>query len=583
MNTPASSSGPSFSITVSPAAGPSPSVTGVSSADAEARKELTSSIVPKPIRKKVRLPPGFSALHWNDLSNRLPSRFFFGFYLNMDAARFLNGYQSISDRQGSQNRSAVVCVVAAVALAVGAIAGYASQTASSSLYAPVAVKSVAQVALPQLGAAAAATNPSYATLQTADIPEQSQVHSQASNTFSSYSIAALFGMAVGAGLMALTRKTQPISMAAWTGSVYGIPLSTNAKPWTKYADELKATAKTICTPGKGILAADESNKTCGARLKSIGVENTEENRRSYRELLFTAPGFSEAISGVIMYEETLYQKAANGKTFVQLINEAGAVAGIKVDTGIAPLPGADDEGYTMGLDGLRERCQAYYKQGARFAKWRAVLRIDSKGLPSDRAISANATGLAQYAAICQEAGLVPIVEPEILMDGDHDIEIAAAAAERVLVAVYDALAVAGVMLEGTLLKPNMVTPGVDSGIKATPEDVAYYTVRTFARTVPAAVAGITFLSGGMSEEDASLNLSAINSIPYERKPWTLTFSFGRALQASTLKAWGGKEENKAKAQAVFEERAKANGLAQLGKYKGSGTAGESLFVKGYKY
>jgi fructose-bisphosphate aldolase class I len=331
------------------------------------------------------------------------------------------------------------------------------------------------------------------------------------------------------------------------------------------------------------LAADESNKTCGARLKSIGVENTEENRRAYRELLFTAPGFSEAISGVIMYEETLYQKDKNGKSFVQIINEAGAVAGIKVDTGIAPLPGADDEGYTMGLDGLRERCQAYYKQGARFAKWRAVLRIDSKGLPSDRSIMANATGLAQYAAICQECGLVPIVEPEILMDGDHDIETAAVVAERVLVAVYEALATCGVLLEGTLLKPNMVTPGVDSGIKATPEDVAYYTVRTFARTVPAAVAGITFLSGGMSEEEASLNLNAINAIPYERKPWVLTFSFGRALQASTLKAWGGKPENIPAAQKVFAERARANGLAQLGKYKGSGQAGESLFVKGYKY
>jgi len=270
---------------------------------------------------------------------------------------------------------------------------------------------------------------------------------------------------------------------------------------------------------------------------------------------------------------------------VQIINEAGAVSGIKVDTGIAPLPGADDEGYTMGLDGLRERCQEYYRQGARFAKWRAVLRIDSKGQPSDRSIMANATGLAQYAAICQECGLVPIVEPEILMDGDHDIEIAAACAERVLVAVYDALAVSGVLLEGTLLKPNMVTPGVDSGIKATPEDIAFYTVRTFARTVPAAVAGITFLSGGMSEEEASLNLNAINAIPYERKPWALTFSFGRALQATTLKTWGGKEENKAAAQAIFAERAKANGLAQLGQYKGSGKGAgtESLFVKGYKY
>jgi len=490
------------------------------------------------------------------------------------------------EQSAKSNFAVMVGAVAIVALTAGACAGYAS----TSLYAPVAttVRPAVQTSVYQgmrMGRPESMVAAYTPEQQAAEPVVYEQTVVQSSNTFATSSVAAFIGMMLGAGAMMLARvgTQKKAAMAAWTGTVYGVPLSTNAKPWTKYADELRATAKQICSPGKGILAADESNKTCGARLKSIGVENTEENRRAYRELLFTAPGFKEAISGVIMYEETLYQKCADGKTFVQAINEQGAVAGIKVDTGIAPLPGADDEGYTMGLDGLRERCQAYYKQGARFAKWRAVLRIDSKGLPSDRSILANATGLAQYAAICQESGLVPIVEPEILMDGDHDIEIAAACAERVLVAVYEALATCGVMLEGTLLKPNMVTPGVDSGIKATPEDVAYYTVRTFSRTVPAAVAGITFLSGGMSEEEASLNLNAINAIPYERKPWALTFSFGRALQASTLKAWGGKAENKAKAQQVFAERARANGLAQLGKYKGSGQAGESLFVKGYKY
>jgi fructose-bisphosphate aldolase class I len=497
-------------------------------------------------------------------------------------SQLLGGYQTIPERNAPKSSLAIVAAVAVCALTAGAAAGFASS--STSLYAPTAsaIRPAVQASTVQR-VAATPTNVVYSNVAQG-APSQTYENTS-SSTFATSSIAAFVGMMAGAGALVLARMTQskPVAMAAWTGHVYGVPLSTVDKPWTKHADELRATAKKICQPGKGILAADESNKTCGARFKSIGVENTEENRRAYRELLLTAPGFKDSISGVIMYEETLYQKDANGKSFVDIINEAGAVSGIKVDTGIAALPGADDEGYTMGLDGLRERCHEYYRQGARFAKWRAVLRIDSKGLPSDRSIMANATGLAQYAAICQECGLVPIVEPEILMDGDHDIETAAAVAERVLVAVYGALATCGVLLEGTLLKPNMVTPGVDSGIKATPEDIAYYTVRTFSRTVPPAVAGITFLSGGMSEEEASLNLNAINAIPMERKPWTLTFSFGRALQATTLKTWGGKVENKAAAQAVLAERAKANGMAQLGKYVGTGKAGESLFVKGYKY
>lgn len=500
----------------------------------------------------------------------------------------MSGYQSIPEKNAPKTSFvAVLGAVATVAMIAGAGVGYFTQP--SSMYSATTVQPALHTSVAQRFSAASASAPrAYAVPAQSDLvvpADAAPVQNAAS--LSVTSVSALVGVVMGMGAMVLARlgraPQQPQAAAAWTGSVYGVPMSSVSKPWTKYADELRATAKTIATPGKGILAADESNKTCGARFNSIGVENTEENRRAYREMLITGEGFGDHISGVIMYEETLYQKDKNGKKFVDIITEAGAVAGIKVDTGIAPLPGADDEGYTMGLDGLRERCQEYYRQGARFAKWRAVLRIDSKGLPSDRSIMANATGLAQYAAICQECGLVPIVEPEILMDGDHDIETAAVVAERVLVAVYDALAVCGVMLEGTLLKPNMVTPGVDSGIKATPEDVAYYTVRTFSRTVPAAVAAITFLSGGMSEEEASLNLNAINAIPMERKPWVLTFSFGRALQASTLKTWGGKEENVKAAQAVLFERAKANGMAQLGKYVGTGEKGESLFVKGYKY
>jgi len=354
--------------------------------------------------------------------------------------------------------------------------------------------------------------------------------------------------------------------------------------WSQYREELIQTARTIASPGRGILAADESTGTIGKRFQQIGVENNEANRAAYRELLFTAPNLSEHISGVILFEETLYQKAKDGTPFVDILRKAGIVIGIKVDKGVQNIPGTDGESFTMGLDGLLERCKKYYADGARFAKWRAVLKIGN-GCPSDRSILANAEGLAQYAALCQEAGLVPIVEPEILMDGDHDIEVAAAVTEKVLANVYKILETNGILLEGTLLKPNMVCPGTGCTKKYTPGDIAYYTVRTLARTVPAAVPGITFLSGGQSEEEASLNLSAMNKLDYV-KPWKLTFSYGRALQASTLKAWKGSPDNVAAAQKALLERAKANGLAQLGQYDGGiggAEAAATLYVANYKY
>ncbi|CAA6663716.1 unnamed protein product [Spirodela intermedia] len=352
----------------------------------------------------------------------------------------------------------------------------------------------------------------------------------------------------------------------------------------KYADELAKNAAYIGTPGKGILAADESTGTIGKRLSSINVENVESNRRTLRELLFTTPGALQYLSGVILFEETLYQKTAVGKPFVDVLNEGGVLPGIKVDKGTVELAGTNGETTTQGLDDLGKRCAKYYEAGARFAKWRAVLKIGATE-PSQLAITENANGLARYAIICQENGLVPIVEPEILVDGSHDIERCAAVTERVLAAVYKALNDHHVFLEGTLLKPNMVTPGSDAA-KVAPKVVAEHTVRALQRTVPAAVPAIVFLSGGQSEEEATLNLNAMNQLS-GKKPWSLSFSFGRALQQSTLKTWAGKEENVGKAQAAFLTRAKANSEATLGTYKGDAAKGEgvseSLHVKDYKY
>lgn len=353
-----------------------------------------------------------------------------------------------------------------------------------------------------------------------------------------------------------------------------------------YIDELKATAVALAAPGKGLLAADESTGTIGSRFKGINVENTEENRRAYRELLFTAPGdWNQYISGVIMYEETLSQKTASGTSFVDLLKAKGIITGIKVDKGVEALPGTDGETATMGLDGLGARCAAYYKQGARFAKWRAVLKISENGCPTEQSIHENAHGLARYAAICQANGLVPIVEPEVLMDGPHNLEKSAQVTEHVLVEVYRALHIHKVLLEGTLLKPNMVLAGSTCATKYTPQEIAKATVTTLQRTVPPAVPGIMFLSGGQSEDEATVNLNAINNAPGP-KPWSLTFSYGRALQASVLKAWKGDAANVPAAQEQFIIRAKANSEAQLGKFvtaAGAAASGESLYVKDYKY
>jgi len=352
-----------------------------------------------------------------------------------------------------------------------------------------------------------------------------------------------------------------------------------------YRAELIANAKAIATPGKGILAADESTNTIGSRFKSIDLENSEANRQAYRQLLFTTEGIENYISGVILYDETFWQKADDGTPFVELLKKKGILPGIKVDKGVKPLRGTDEETYTQGFDDLDKRCAHYYQHGARFAKWRAVLKIDTKSnCPSELSIEENARGLARYAAICQDNGLVPIVEPEVLMDGNHSLEVSVQVTQRVLAATYKALHDAHILLEGTLLKPNMVLAGM-AGTKASASDVAAATLTVLTRTVPAAVPGIVFLSGGQSEEEASLNLNAMNSLTFFKKPWTLSFSYGRALQHSAIKAWQGKAENIKAAQEVFLTRAKANSQATLGEYKGSSDAGasESLYVSNYVY
>lgn len=356
-------------------------------------------------------------------------------------------------------------------------------------------------------------------------------------------------------------------------------------PSEELQKELAGIAKAIVTPGKGILAADESTGTMGKRLANCGLENTEDNRKAYRELLFTADKarLSERISGVILFHETLYQSTADGKPFIDVIKANGIVPGIKVDKGVKPLFGSEGEGTTQGLDDLDVRCKQYKADGCQFAKWRSVLTI-GPNTPSPLAIAENANVLARYAATCQAAGLVPIVEPEILCDGTHTLDRCQKVTEKVLAAVYKALNDHHVYLEGTLLKPNMVTPGQACPEKATPAQVAEATVTAFSRTIPPAVPGIVFLSGGQSESEASENLCAINQFTGAAKPWRLSFSFGRALQASCLKAWAGKDV--LAGQEEFLRRAEINGLATLGKKNKSdvGAAGdESNFVKNHSY
>lgn len=350
--------------------------------------------------------------------------------------------------------------------------------------------------------------------------------------------------------------------------------------------ELRDIAEAIVAPGKGLLAADESTGSIGKRLASIGLENTEPNRQAYRQLLFTADAsMSDAISGVILFDETFWQKTDDGTPFVELLKSKNIIPGIKLDTGMVELLGTNAETTTQGLDGLGDRCANYKKNGAQFAKWRCALKIGD-GRPSQTAIIENANVLARYASICQLNGIVPIVEPEILPDGEHTLEVTQAVTEKVLAAVYKALSDHNVFLEGTLLKPNMVTAGFQCPTQYTPEQNALATVTALSRTVPPAVPGITFLSGGQSEENATLNLNSINQVKGVRRPWALTFSYGRALQASVLKAWAGKPENIPAAQEELLKRAKSNGLAALGKYvsSGAGVAGdESLFEKNRVY
>jgi fructose-bisphosphate aldolase class I len=328
--------------------------------------------------------------------------------------------------------------------------------------------------------------------------------------------------------------------------------------------ELAKTAQALVVDGKGILAADESTPTIKKRFDSINTSSTEENRRDYRTMLFTTPGAGAHISGVILFDETIRQNAADGTPLVQILHDAGIIPGIKVDTGAKPLAGHPDETVTEGLDGLRDRLNEYVKLGARFAKWRAVYRIGDI-IPSPACVLTNAHALARYAALCQEAGLMPIVEPEVLMDGDHDIDACDEVTEEVLRSVFTELAVQDVLLEGILLKPNMVISGTNCAEQADVEEVARRTVRCLRRTVPAAVPGIVFLSGGQSDEVATLHLNAMNKLP-DARPWKLSFSYGRALQAAPLKAWGGKADNLKAGQAAFLERAKANGAATLGTY-----------------
>jgi len=349
--------------------------------------------------------------------------------------------------------------------------------------------------------------------------------------------------------------------------------------------ELRAIANALVAPGKGILAADESTGTMGKRLTSVGQENTEENRRLFRQLLFTcdAGRMKAAISGVILFHETLYQKDDAGNPLVDLIKERDIIPGIKVDKGVKDLFGSEGECTTQGLDDLDKRCQQYKADGCQFAKWRCVLKINTN-TPSYQAIMENANVLARYAATCQAAGLVPIVEPEVLCDGEHSLERCQKVTETVLAAVYKALNDHHVYLEGSLLKCNMVTPGQSAAVQATPQQIGLATCQALSRTLPPAVPGVVFLSGGQSEQAATENLNAINQCTGVAKPWRLSFSFGRALQASALKAWNGTDV--AAGQAELLKRAEANGQAALGRYQGGdgGVAGaDSNFVKSHAY
>lgn len=329
--------------------------------------------------------------------------------------------------------------------------------------------------------------------------------------------------------------------------------------------QLIETAKALTAANKGLLAMDESTPTCNKRFAKLGIPQNEETRRAYREMILTTPALGDSISGAILYDETIHQSAKNGTPLVKISEKAGIIPGIKVDAGAKELAGHPQELVTEGLDGLRERLKEYYQLGARFAKWRAVITIGD-GIPSRACISANAHALARYAALCQEAGIVPVVEPEVLMDGEHTLEQCYKVTEEVLREVFHQLAVQGVLLEGMLLKPSMVLPGLLCPKQNSVDEVADATVKCLLRTVPAAVPGVMFLSGGQSSELASARLNAMNSKYKSQLPWALSFSFARAIQQPALDIWQGKDANVAAAQKALAHRAKCNLAAVGGKY-----------------
>ena len=333
-----------------------------------------------------------------------------------------------------------------------------------------------------------------------------------------------------------------------------------------YERELAATAKAMVAPGKGILAADESYNTANQRFEKLGIPTTAEMRRAYREMLFTTPGIGDFFSGVILFDETIRQSTKDGVPFAKVLSNAGIIPGIKLDAGAKPLAKASGETVTEGLDGLRDRIAEYYKMGARFAKWRAVMTI-GEGIPSNRCIKTNAHALARYAALCQEGGLTPIVEPEVLMDGEHTLEHSYAVHQEVLKTVFDELYIQGVELDRTILKPSMVVPGEKSPQQASVEDVARWTVKCLREYVPAAIPGCAFLSGGQSDEIATAHLNAMNALFKDQLPWQLTFSYGRALQQAAMQVWRGQDANVSAAQKELYRRAKFNSAAALGQYQ----------------
>ena len=334
---------------------------------------------------------------------------------------------------------------------------------------------------------------------------------------------------------------------------------------SQYAEELRATAKAMVAEGKGVLAMDESNGTCNKRFQQQGIDTTEDRRRAYREMLLTIPGLSDFISGPILYDETIRQSTKDGKSFVDVIKEKGLIPGIKVDTGAKDLAGHPNEKVTEGLDGLRDRIAEYYQMGARFAKWRAVITIGD-GIPSRACIDANAHALARYAGLCQEGGLVPIVEPEVLINGDHTLERCYEVTEETLHTVFDHLYRQDIAFDQMILKPSMVISGKGCSKQASVDEVADATVQCLLNTVPAQVPGIAFLSGGQTPERAAAHLNAMNAKHRERFPWRVTFSYARAIQQPALEHWGGDDAKAADAQKLAYHRAKCNSAASMGKY-----------------